>query len=175
MQSGQNSRRRDPGAWSNVQRLYSHRRLVPVLCNHSAAMQSPADGMKTPSSVTRLAAGPTASLLRAIDELWTHEGMTPRERMLAVLWDRYVDEEYADADGGDRHMHYDLELFASRYPREILMPRGETSLRVEFLGFLRALFARGCVNSVDVVCVMRCLDGASPAAARMWYTGIGRN
>lgn len=137
-------------------------------------MKFSADATGIATSAPRSATGPVASPeLRRMKALWTHGNMSPRERVFSTLWNRYVDEECRVSDWSERHMRDKLELFVYMYRHEILMMRGEASMRLELFSFLRLLHTHGHVNSMDVNSVMRCLDGTLPTAARNYERQCG--
>lgn len=96
----------------------------------------------------------------SIDDLWKHSGLTPRQRVLGILWNQFAHEKYAAAEWGERYTRHSLEMFALMHRREIVAPRGERSLRFEFFAFLRALHVHGCMDATGMLSVMLCLDGA---------------
>ena len=84
------------------------------------------------------------------------EGVTPKEKVLWMMWNEYAHKEYPlPCLYAERYMRYTLELFALEYGERI----ERCKLRLQFIGFLRALHIHGTIDTVAIKSIMMCLNG----------------
>lgn len=81
---------------------------------------------------------------------------TPKEKLLWMMWNKFAHENYPlPSVYAERYTRYTLEWFALEYGGQIR----ELKLRVQFVGFVRALHIHGMIDSVAIISIMLCLDG----------------
>lgn len=84
------------------------------------------------------------------------EEATPKEKLLYMMWNKYAHENYPiPSFYAERYTRFTLELFALEYGPQIR----QLQLRLQFVGFLRALHIHGLIDSVAILSIMLCLDG----------------
>lgn len=115
------------------------------------------------------------------------EDATPKEKILWMMWNKFAHENYPIPSlYAERYTRYTLELFALEYGKEVAFYK----LRVQFVGFLRALHIHGLIDTVAILSIMKCLDGKKkrrdlgistrpemardPGASRASGRGVGR-
>lgn len=92
----------------------------------------------------------------ALERVRGLEGITAKERVLMSLWNTFAFEnEPIPSMYGERYTRYTLELFALECGERIRT----LGLRLQLLGFLRALHVHGLIDSKGILSVMLCLDG----------------
>jgi hypothetical protein len=90
-----------------------------------------------------------------LDDLRSADSVAPKHKVLWELWNRFAHEKCAAGQYGERYARYSVELFALWCRTEIF----RLGLRMELVGFLRALHTHGCLDAVAILSVMLCLDG----------------
>lgn len=92
----------------------------------------------------------------SIERIRSLEDATAKDKLLWMMWNKYSHENYPiPSVYAERYTRYALELFALEYGPLVAQKR----LRLQFVGFLRALYIHGLIDIVGIKSVMLCLDG----------------
>ncbi|CDF40934.1 unnamed protein product [Chondrus crispus] len=84
------------------------------------------------------------------------ENATPKEKLLWMMWNKFAHENYPIPSlYAERYTRFTLELFALEYGKQVAFYK----LRVQFVGFLRALHIHGLIDTTAILSIMKCLDG----------------
>lgn len=84
------------------------------------------------------------------------EDCSAKEKVLWLLWNKFAHDNYPiPSVYGERYTRYTVELFTILHRAEL----NHLKLRVQLLGFLKALHIHGLIDSPAVKSVMECLDG----------------
>lgn len=84
------------------------------------------------------------------------EGVSAKEKVLWMMWNEFAHEQYPlPCLYAERYTRYTLEWFALEYKVRI----DRCKLRLQFLGFLRALHVHGMIDTVAIKSIMMCLNG----------------
>jgi VEFS-Box of polycomb protein len=81
--------------------------------------------------------------------------LPPKHKVLWTMWNRFVFKDGSPGAYGDQYSQHAIELFVLEMAPEI----HRLGLRVQMLGFLRAMHVHGCVDAEAIVAIVDCLDG----------------
>lgn len=92
----------------------------------------------------------------SIERIRSLDDASPKEKLLWMMWNKFAHDNYPiPSVYAERYTRYTLELFALEYGPQI----AQKKLRVQFVGFLRALHIHGMIDTVAITSIMLCLDG----------------
>lgn len=92
----------------------------------------------------------------SMERIRSLDDASPKEKLLWMMWNKFAHENYPiPSVYAERYTRYTLELFALEYGPQV----AQKKLRVQFVGFLRALHIHGLIDTVAITSIMLCLDG----------------
>lgn len=92
----------------------------------------------------------------SMERIRSLDDASPKEKLLWMMWNKFAHDNYPiPSVYAERYTRYTLELFALEYGPQI----AQKKLRVQFVGFLRALHIHGLIDTVAITSIMLCLDG----------------